>query len=306
MDTIKKVSDYYKKLRNDAIEKAEDVVYKMRKIDEYKNIDDKLSYMEKLLADAEISGDEKRLSSLLKEQKTLLEEKEDILSKYGYTLSDTEPKFNCPICQDTGFVGTKRCECFSKALFKISTEDVGVKHDLLPDFKDFDKELNKDASKVFDKIITFYEKFPDVNKSNIVFSGKTGTGKSFIASMLVKELEKKGFNSVFITSFSLNNVFLEYSSYFSENRFEKLETLLTSDFLVIDDFGAETVIKNVTVNNLLNLITERNLNKKATLITTNLSPKEILDIYGERIYSRIFDKNLSATFYFGGKDIRLK
>ena len=76
--------------------------------------------------------------------------------------------------------------------------------------------------------------------------------------------------------------------------------------MLIDDLGTEPVLKNVTKEYLYNLINTRQINKRATLITTNLSLDNILDRYDERIFSRLGNKNLSTIIQLLSSDKRLK
>jgi DNA replication protein DnaC len=71
--------------------------------------------------------------------------------------------------------------------------------------------------------------------------------------------------------------------------------------LVIDDLGTE-MATSFTKSALYNLINTRLLSKKPTIINTNLTSKEIQDIYSPRILSRIMGN--FNTNKFLGLDIR--
>ena len=83
-----------------------------------------------------------------------------------------------------------------------------------------------------------------------------------------------------------------------------LDSLLDPDLLIIDDLGTEPVLRNVTKEYLLAVIQERMLKHKATLISTNLSPEQIFDRYGERLFSRITHKGKSLLINIEGNDLR--
>ena len=51
---------------------------------------------------------------------------------------------------------------------------------------------------------------------------------------------------------------------------------------------------------------ERIINNRSTIVTTNLSPDGIIDRYGERIFSRLFNKQNSLKINFTNTDLRLK
>ena len=104
----------------------------------------------------------------------------------------------------------------------------------------------------------------------------------------------------------MNNIFLNYHGSFDKDKSNILSALLDPDLLIIDDLGTEPLFKNVTREYLGVVITERNLHKKRTIITSNLTPNDLLDRYGERIYSRIFSKINSLQIALTGDDLRLQ
>ena len=53
---------------------------------------------------------------------------------------------------------------------------------------------------------------------------------------------------------------------------------------------------------IFNIVNTRLLRSKKTIISTNLTPKEISDTYTDRVFSRIFDKFNPLKFY--GNDLR--
>ena len=81
---------------------------------------------------------------------------------------------------------------------------------------------------------------------------------------------------------------------------------LDCDVLLLDDLGAERIEKNTTVPRLYQILNERELRGKSTIISTNLTPDEIMDVYGERIFSRLFNTHSAIALGFSGSDLRLK
>ena len=79
--------------------------------------------------------------------------------------------------------------------------------------------------------------------------------------------------------------------------------IFESDLLIIDDLGTE-LANSFTMTGFFLVINERILRKKSTLISTNLSPEEILTTYTERCASRIISNY--TMLKLSGSDIRLK
>ena len=67
---------------------------------------------------------------------------------------------------------------------------------------------------------------------------------------------------------------------------------------------ARGTIENVTVEELFNLINERQNARKCTVLSTNLTLNEIKTRYTERILSRLRDAHACQTLQFLGRDIR--
>lgn len=94
---------------------------------------------------------------------------------------------------------------------------------------------------------------------------------------------------------SAQNIFGEYE----DNHFGRARTDVkrfeNADLLIIDDLGAEFV-SSFSVAAFYNLLNCRTLNGRSTIVSTNLSPKELNRNYQERITSRLFGEFYRAAF----------
>ena len=82
---------------------------------------------------------------------------------------------------------------------------------------------------------------------------------------------------------------LSSTSFDTKSREERQNTysdLYQCDLLIIDDLGTE-LTNQFTASQLFSLLNERNIGRKATIISTNLSLRELQDRYSDRIFSRI-------------------
>jgi DNA replication protein DnaC len=70
--------------------------------------------MERDLAMASIGGNLQTLKELENKQKELIDKAESLLKRENLTLRDLTPVYACEKCNDTGYVGTKRCDCYDK------------------------------------------------------------------------------------------------------------------------------------------------------------------------------------------------
>jgi DNA replication protein DnaC len=145
------------------------------------------------------------------------------------------------------------------------------------------------------------------DKNIIYLSGQTGTGKTYLSTCMANELIKLGKLVLLTSSFKLNQDFIKsYACKDLETKNNILSKYLDVEVLFIDDLGTELRQPNITGNYLYHIINERRLNKKPTVITTNLNLEDLRDYYDERIFSRIVDKTNAICIYLEGKDLRIK
>lgn len=104
----------YEKRRALALSRAQKNNDAAMEIDGFMDIYGRLNGIEKDLAFAEISDDKPSLASLEKEKAELTSKAESLLKTIGLTLRDLSPRYRCEKCNDTGYVGTHRCDCLNK------------------------------------------------------------------------------------------------------------------------------------------------------------------------------------------------
>ena len=250
-------------------------------------------------------------TDLAESLKTVRAEKQKILKIANLSEKDLVPQYECKICDDNGFVGGKMCSCYKKRrnqeIIKMCGLDIASDKTL----KNFNTDICKNEkhkttlSKLKDKLVLWSEKYPKVKKRNILISGTPGGGKTHISECLANEMIAKDYSVCFVSAFDMNNMFLKYHTTFDSTKNSWLEPLLTCDILFVDDLGTEPVMKNVTLNYLFLLLSERERFSRPIVVTTNLLPENILDRYGERIYSRLNNKLSSLVVFVEGDDLRL-
>ena len=82
-----------------------------------------------------------------------------------------------------------------------------------------------------------------------------------------------------------------------------MKDLISScDLLVIDDLGTE-LTNSFSASSLFRVINDRIVNHKSTIISTNLSLRELSEKYSERILSRITSEYI--VLKLTGEDIRI-
>ena len=215
------------------------------------------------------------------------------------------PPPHCAKCGDSGRVDGKPCACAVSLTIAAADESGIPLHDFTEaDFALFDEQARPRIQKTYDNVQTILSAYPGGKKRNIVLMGATGTGKTYLAGCAAAYLLARGESVLTLTAFALNNRFLKYHTTFDGGKADYLDPVVDCSLLVIDDLGTESILKNVTLEYLYQIVNERTLRGKLTLLTTNLPPDGLLSRYGERVYSRLFDKQLCYATVLVGKDLR--
>ena len=230
------------------------------------------------------------------------------MTSLGVSKEDLVVKYTCPICKDTGYVNGRECNCLKQLVYASLRENCGS---LLTDESSFDavdystfpKEYLESYTLFYSILSKVAEKFPENNSKILGAFGPVGVGKTYGFSILANNLMKKGFSVLYLNSAEMNSLFLKYHLAKENEKAEIWAPLIDCDFLFLDDLGAEPNITNVTANYLNCLLNERM--ESTTGFTSNLTPEQLRDKYGDRVFSRISHKKRSVIMVINGKDLRL-
>jgi DNA replication protein DnaC len=246
-----------------------------------------------------------------------------LLAEHGYPRDYLDIHFRCPRCRDTGYVGDlvkKKCSCLIQKLAERSYRFAELSETEQENFGTFDagvfpkapmegSKLNqREYMEHLKNVLWDYQTaYPDNPKKNILFTGKTGLGKTFLLNCLAKSILEKGYTVLKLTSFNLfENLFRSSLQNSEEGALLLKDRIFSVDVLIIDDLGTETRRNNFTAEELFNILNERYLQKQHTFLSTNLSLSDLRDFYSDRVTSRLFDTQNTMIFRFAGQDIRLR
>lgn len=231
------------------------------------------------------------------------------LKNCNLTKEDLKPQFLCKKCCDTGFVNGEKCSCYKAEQNKLYLAECGINKSTLPSFKNINFNIfnkNKDdIQKIYSLTKTFTEK-KDGTKQTIVIHGKTGVGKTYLTECALENAISNDIYTIYTTAFKMNEDFLQYHIAKFEDKQGILTPYLTSDLLIIDDLGSENKLKNVTSEYLYLILDTRTRNGLKTIVTTNLTPEQIQDKYDDRVFSRLFNKQIGILLSMPGEDLRFK
>jgi DNA replication protein DnaC len=165
----------------------------------------------------------------------------------------------------------------------------------------FDEDMfsNSENSKRFRKYVDVWRDVKDKNYG-LLFTGGTGTGKSFYASCIANAIIDKYVDPVIATT--MPKIINKLQSLEDKNKY--LEELSNVPLLLIDDFGVESE-SEFRLEQIFNVINDRVNSRNPMIITTNLTSYDLLnpkDIKFARIYDRILAN--TVQFEFKGENLR--
>ncbi len=230
------------------------------------------------------------------------------LKELGYTSDDLLPHYYCPLCKDTGTVNGEDCVCLKEleyAQLRAGSLGVPTEADAFDEtlLKGIPESMRPSYSKAYAILAKYAADFPDNKISVIGLCGPVGCGKSFAAGVLANAVMRKGYSVLFINAVQLNELFLRYHRAPVGEKADIFSPLKECDLIVIDDLGAEPLFNNVTANYLYGLLSSEREGR--FVITTNLDFDSLRSRYGDRVASRLADRERSRFYLLEGKDLRL-
>ena len=235
-------------------------------------------------------------------------EREVRLKELGYAPDDLLPHYRCSLCKDTGSVNGEDCTCLKELVYEeLRAGSLGVPTDVDAFdenmLKGIPESMRPSYSKAYAILARYVAEFPDNKISVIGLCGPVGCGKSFAAGVLANALMRKGYSVLFINAVQLNEIFLRYHRAPISEKADIFFPLRECDLMVIDDLGAEPLFNNVTANYLYALLSSEREGR--FVITTNLDFDSLRARYGDRVASRLADRERSRFYLLEGKDLRL-
>ena len=219
-----------------------------------------------------------------------------------------EMHYTCPDCKDTGYIDRKKCHCFRQKEIQLLYSSSRMEKVLQKEnfsslsYDVYDEEQQKAMPSIIRTCQNFADTFTRDGRS-MLFYGSVGTGKTFLSNCIAGQLLDQGYSVVYFTSFQLFELLSGTIGNSSEQFRKAYEPLLESDLLILDDMGTE-VSNTFTVSKLFQILNERALSGRSTIISTNLSLQQFRDVYSERIFSRITSS--FTLLKFAGSDIRIR
>ena len=221
----------------------------------------------------------------------------------------------CPICSGSGYVGSNMCECLrelcrqeqKKELTFLSAGQERFEQFRLDYYSDKpDPRLGFSPRSVMERTFQNCRRYAmgfSMKAGNLLFSGNTGLGKTFLSACIARTVADRGCSVVYESAGHLFSKLERAKFSGDESAREEVKKYNDCDLLIVDDLGTE-MPGQFTTSALYSLINDRLLCGRATIISTNLNTDDLSRRYSPQIASRLRGSFTRVAFL--GDDIRVK
>lgn len=246
------------------------------------------------------------------------QKRDALLAASGRSPQALEPKFTCPLCQDTGVAQGKTCQCVRREMQRLRREEIEamsslsvtsfdtMKLDYYPNTRD--PQTGRSVRQYMAELLADLQDYAaafDLDSENLMLTGNAGLGKTHAALAVAGAALDKGYDVIYISSpdFFSRVETLHFGSDPAGEKDALLETVTGADLLILDDLGTE-FNSSFVISTLYSLLNDRLGRRRPTILTTNITDGALLEkLYTEKVASRI---SAFVPYRFLGDDIRLK
>jgi len=221
----------------------------------------------------------------------------------------------CDRCGGSGYVGSAMCECLRELCRQEQKKELTFLNvgresfdqfrlEYYPDREDpkFGVNIRTIMEKTYQTCRRYAQNFSE-RSNNLLFSGDTGLGKTFLSACIARTVADNGYSVMYE---SAGHLFanLERAKFSGDEQARKeSDRYFACDLLIVDDLGTE-MPGQFTTAALYGLINDRLLAGKPTIISTNLTIEEFERRYNRQIASRLRGSYVRVPFV--GEDIRVQ
>ena len=213
----------------------------------------------------------------------------------------------CDRCGGSGYVGANMCECLLELCRQEQKKELTFlsagresfdqfRLDYYPDRIDPVTGFNVRAimDKTYQACRRYAQTFSE-KSGNLLFSGDTGLGKTFLSACIARSVADSGHSVVYESAGHLFGKLERARFGGSEEDRREAEKYSGCDLLIVDDLGTEMSGQFVTAS-LYALINDRILAGKPTIISTNLTAEDLKRRYSPQIVSRLMG-NFTPVYF---------
>jgi DNA replication protein DnaC len=254
------------------------------------------------------------LQALRDRNLSLQKEKAALLAQLGLPADCLENKPACALCGDTGYRGGEVCRCLREYYAREQQKELSRMLDLgAQSFETFSLDWysqevqpelglspRENMKWVLRTCRSYAENFGE-RSGSLLMTGAPGLGKTFLSACIAREVSDGGFSVVYDTAAHIFSRFEAEKFRDDAAAQEDAQRVLRCDLLILDDLGTEMTTAFV-ISALYRIVNTRLLERRATILSTNLRAEELAGRYSPQIASRVEGDYQILPFF--GRDIR--
>ncbi len=260
-------------------------------------------------------GDVQAAMEEVKKENLSLQRERDALIRMYFEEGYLDDSPICDRCGGSGYVGAAMCECLAELCRQEQKKELTFLNVGRESFEQFrleyypdqiDQKTGVNIRSVMEKTYQTCRKYAynfTEKSGNLLFSGDTGLGKTFLSACIARTVADRGYSVVYE---SAGHLFakLERAKFSGDGEArEDIRKYYDCDLLIVDDLGTE-MPGQFTTAALYGLVNDRLLAGKAMIISTNLNIEDLTRRYSAQIASRLRGSFTRVAFL--GEDIRVK
>ena len=253
-------------------------------------------------------GDVQEMMQEARRENLLLQQERSELAALYFEEGYLDDSPICDRCGGRGYVGSQMCECLAELCRQEQKKELTFLNVGKESFDQFrldyypeENNIRRIMERTFQACRRYAYSFSE-KSANLLFSGDTGLGKTFLSACIARTVADSGYSVMYE---SAGHLFanLERAKFANdENARKEAEKYNVCDLLIVDDLGTE-MPGNFVTSALYTLINDRMLSGKPTIISTNLNTEDFAHRYSPQIASRL--RGGYTRIPFVGEDIRI-
>ena len=259
-------------------------------------------------------GDAQELMEKAKQENLALQHERQWILDTNFEEGYLDESPICEKCGGSGYMGSTMCECLRELCRQEQKKELTVLSAGRENFEQFrldyypdkvDSRLGYSPRQIMEKTFQTCRRYAQTfseKSGNLLFSGNTGLGKTFLSACIARTVADSGHSVVYESAGKLFSTLEKARFEGHEESRKAAEKYSVCELLIIDDLGTELPGQFVT-SALYTLVNDRLLEGKPTIISTNLHEEDLSRRYSPQIASRLRGSYRRVAFV--GEDIRL-
>jgi DNA replication protein DnaC len=258
--------------------------------------------------------DAKEAMEQVKEQNLALQRERECLIRENFEEGFLDESPICGHCGGLGYVGAQMCECLRELCRQEQKKELTFLNVGRETFEQFRLDYYSDYADprqgvspraVMEKTLQTCRRYAygfTERSENLLFSGDTGLGKTFLSACIARTVADRGYSVVYESAGHLfaNLERAKFSA--DETAREDVRKYSQCDLLIVDDLGTE-MPGQFTTAALYSLLNDRILTGRPMIVSTNLTVDDLTRRYSPQIVSRLRGSFRRVAFL--GEDIRV-